>query len=228
MNDTLYETSPESPEPGVEGREGTPSVRRRNGVRPDIDERKVRSFQAYLEVLDTAEWLRRQLINQLDAFDLTVDGFRLLEMLYREGPITTEEFCKRRRCSRQGFDRLIKPLEAREWVKYEVFTREPAEWEQAHRPESLKDQPRRGRRTGRVSLTPEGKKFVHVVFPRHAKLVFAFMRALTMREQDTLTRVCRKLREGDVVKLLDEITMREEDERLEVEEVDEAEKVEEA
>ena len=121
-----------------------------------------------------------------------------------------KEFCKRRRCSRQAFDRLIKPLEERLWVKYEVFAREPVnEWEDAHLAKKLEGQPRRGRRMGRLSLTPEGKKFVHAIFPRHAKLVFAFMRALSMREQDTLIRVCRKLRDGNVVKLLDEMTMEE-------------------
>ncbi|MGH9574985.1 MAG: MarR family winged helix-turn-helix transcriptional regulator [Candidatus Acidiferrales bacterium] len=209
MNDTLYEGLPESVESETATEPAAPSVGRKTIVRSDIEERKVRSFRAYLEVLDTAEWLRRQLINQLDAFDLTIDGFRLLEILYREGPITTEEFCKRRRCSRQAFDRLIKPLEERTWVKYEVFARDPVEWEGAHLAKELEGQPRRGRRMGRVSLTPDGEKFVHAIFPRHAKLVFAFMRALSMREQDTLIRVCRKLRDGDVVKLLDEMTMEE-------------------
>lgn len=211
MDDTLYQDLPEPVEPETASEPAVPSGGRKTVVRSDIEQRKVRSFRAYLEVLDTAEWLRRQLINQLDAFDLTVDGFRLLEILYREGPITTEEFCKRRRCSRQAFDRLIKPLEERLWVKYEVFAREPVnEWEDAHLAKRLEGQPRRGRRMGRLSLTLEGKKFVHAIFPRHAKLVFAFMRALSMREQNTLIRVCRKLRDGDVVKLLDEITMEEE------------------
>ena len=209
MSDTLYEDLPKSVESEAAIESTIASSGRKGMVRSDIGQRKVRSFRAYLEVLDTAEWLRRQLINQLDAFDLTIDGFRLLEILYQEGPITTEEFCKRRRCSRQGFDRLIKPLEERMWVKYEVFAREPVEWEGSHLAKRLEGQPRRGRRMGRVSLTPEGKKFVHAIFPRHAKLVFAFMRALSMREQDTLIRVCRKLRDGDVVKLLDEMTMEE-------------------
>ena len=210
MNDTFYEGMPESVEADPATEPAVPSAGRKSLVRSDIEERKVRSFRAYQEVLDTAEWLRRQLVNQLDAFDVTIDGFRLLEILYREGPITTEEFCRRRRCSRQAFDRLIKPLEERLWVKYEVFAREPVnEWEDAHLAKRLEGQSRRGRRMGRVSLTPDGEKFVHAIFPRHAKLVFAFMRALSMREQDTLIRVCRKLRDGDVVKLLDEMTMEE-------------------
>lgn len=65
--------------------------------------------------------LRRQFAEQLDAFDLTIDRFRLMEILYREGPITTEEFCKRRRCRRQSLEVLLKPLEERGWVQFEVI-----------------------------------------------------------------------------------------------------------
>jgi DNA-binding MarR family transcriptional regulator len=198
VNGDVNEALPEVEAPQPEGTaskgesgEGDRVIR----LRSTIEDRKLRSFDAYLEVLDTAEWLRRQLIGQLEAFDLTIDGFRLMDMLYREGPIMTEEFCKRRRCSRQSFDALIDPLEEREWVKFEVIRLEPLEFEQTHLAERLRDQPRSGRRMGRVSLTPAGKNFMYVVFPRHSKLVFGFMRALTMREVDTLGRVCRKLRE---------------------------------
>ena len=179
----------------------------RGKVQPDIEERKLRSFRAYLEILDTAEWLRRQFAEQLEAFDLTIDGFRLLEILYRDGPITTEEFCKRRRCRRQALDKLLKPLEERGWAQFEVIELAPADVEFTQLAKRVRDLPRRGRRMGRVRLTEDGRKFMRVVFPRHAKLVFAFMRALDMREQETISKACRKLREGDVIKMLDEITM---------------------
>src|SRR5690348_1330854 len=73
-------------------------IGRQGQFHPNVEERKLRSFRVYLDLLDTAEWLRRQFVEQLEAFDLTIDGFRLLDVLYREGPITTEEFCQRRRC----------------------------------------------------------------------------------------------------------------------------------
>ena len=193
-------------EPGAE-EAVTVAAETRIKVQPDLEERKLRSFRAYLDLLDTAEWLRRQFAEQLEAFDLTIDGFRLLDTLYREGAITTEEFCKKRRCRRQSFDALIKPLEARGWVQYEVIELAPADIDFAQLAKRVRNLPRRGRRMGRVSLTESGEKFMHVVFPRHVKLVFAFMRALEMREQESLSRACRKLREGDVVKMLDEITL---------------------
>lgn len=179
-------------------------------TQPNIEERKQRSFRVYLEVLDTAEWLRRQFAMQLESFDLTIDGLRLLEILHREGSVTTEEFCKRRRCRRQSLDALLKPLKEREWVRYEVIELEPTEIAFTDLPKKMREHPRRGRRMGRVTLTEGGLKFMHVVLPRHAKLVFAFMKALSMKEQETLGRACRKLREGDVVKMLDEIMTEEE------------------
>jgi DNA-binding MarR family transcriptional regulator len=57
-------------------------------------------------------------------------------------------------------------------------------------------------------LTAEGKKFVGTVFPKHAKVVKSLMRVLDGREQQTLSRLLQKLREGDIVKYVQEIRMK--------------------
>jgi|ERR1700683_1981164 hypothetical protein len=44
----------------------------------------LRAFGAYLELMDTAEMIRDPLRGQLWGFDLTIRGFRLLEILYRQ------------------------------------------------------------------------------------------------------------------------------------------------
>ena len=207
MNGDLNKASPGVAELTADGQASPPRISRQGQFHPSVEERKLRSFRAYLDLLDTAEWLRRQFAEQLEAFDLTIDGFRLLDILYREGAITTEGFCKRRRCRRQSFDKLIEPLRARGWIQHEVIELEPTEVEMTRLAKRVRERPRRGRKMGRVSLTEAGEKFMHVVFPRHVKLVFAFFRALEMREQESLSRTCRKLREGDVVKMIDEITL---------------------
>lgn len=43
--------------------------------------------RAYLDVLDTAQWLRDWLRGQLAGFELDLLGLRVLEMLYRDGPM---------------------------------------------------------------------------------------------------------------------------------------------
>jgi hypothetical protein len=62
-----------------------------------------------------------------------------------------------------------------------------------------------------VGLTAVRKKFFREVLPRHSKLVKSLFRALDSREQMSLSRMCRKLREGDVVKFYREITHEDEE-----------------
>jgi hypothetical protein len=66
-----------------------------------------------------------------------------------------------------------------------------------------------GHAVGILMLTAQGTKFVGTVFPKHAKVVKSLMRVLDGREQQTLSRLLQKLREGDVVKFAREIRMRE-------------------
>jgi MarR family transcriptional regulator, temperature-dependent positive regulator of motility len=65
----------------------------------------------------------------------------------------------------------------------------------------------RDRRSVAVGLTDEGRKLAEEISPVQARIVRAKMLALTWREQETVARLCRKLREGDAVKFLKEMTM---------------------
>ncbi len=56
--------------------------------RPTQKEKTQRAFRAYLDLMDTADWLKSELRAPLEAFDLTMPGFRLLEMLYK--PLNTQ------------------------------------------------------------------------------------------------------------------------------------------
>lgn len=56
-----------------------------------------------------------------------------------------------------------------------------------------------------LRLTPLGEKFLAHVFPRHAKVVRALMRALTSKEQQILSRICRKLTQGHILKFMSEV-----------------------
>jgi DNA-binding MarR family transcriptional regulator len=76
----------------------------------------------------------------------------------------------------------------------------------------MKGRARKGRRIGIVRLTPLGEKLIGSVLPKQAKVVKALMRALHGREQQTLSRLCTKLRKGDVLKFISEITHEDVDE----------------
>lgn len=165
----------------------------------------LRAFRAYVDLLDTAEWFREQLRGPLEAFDLTMGGFRLLELLYREGPMSMRDVVEKRRDNRQNLSVIIARLQEYGWVRWEVSILPPAKIEEQRLPIARRGRPRRGRRAGIVRLTPRGEKFIGKVFPKHAVVVKARMRVLDGREQETLSRLCRKLREGDLLKFLKEM-----------------------
>jgi DNA-binding MarR family transcriptional regulator len=77
----------------------------------------LRAFGAYLDLLDTAEMMRNELRGQLDGFGLTLRKFRLMEILYREGPTTMVIVAEKLLCSRQNLEFISKPLEERGWVR---------------------------------------------------------------------------------------------------------------
>lgn len=172
---------------------------------PTQREKTQRAFRAYLDLIDTADWLKAELRGQLESFDVTMGGFRLLEMLYSEGAMTLPVAARRRACTRQNLGFVIKALEERGWVGQGVRRLPAAEVKESRLSKVRRGVQREGTRVTVIGLTARGKKFVGTALPRHAKVVKALMRALDGREQESLSRMCRKLREGDIMKFVSEI-----------------------
>lgn len=187
-----------------------------------IDEKTQQAFQAYLELLDTGNWIRFQVEEQLGRFDLNVEEFRFLELLHREGPMTTTAIAERRWSRRQSVLGMASRLEESGWIVQEATRLPAAEIDENRLMKSLRGRPRLGRKAVRIRLTKEGERLMRRVIPRHAKLVYALMLAVSVYQVDALAETCRKLREGNIVKLLNEITMRDEEECLDAKETKEA------
>lgn len=179
---------------------------------PSQKEKTVRAFQAFLNVMDTADWFRNELRGPLESFDLSMPGFRVLEMLYREGALTVPDVARRRLCTRQNIYFVIAELEKRGWVRQMVVKVPAAAIRESRIAKLRRGIQRDGPRVAVVGLTKKGKEFVGTVVPRHVKVVKALMRALDGREQESLSKMCEKLREGDVVKFVREIQMQDEEE----------------
>ena len=162
------------------------------------EQRRGMAFQAFLEILETADWIRQELRPQMEMFDVSIDGLRFLEMLHSSGRVTIREAAEKRHCTKQSVAKLVETFRGRGWVEYEV--------ERVMPEDEPEDERRPARRTGwrvaYIRLSDEGKKFLRSVLPRNMKLVLAFMRALEWREQETLIRTCRKLRDGDILGFL--------------------------
>jgi DNA-binding MarR family transcriptional regulator len=174
-------------------------------------EKTQRAIQAYMDLIDTAEWLKGELRAPLESFDLTMGEFRLLDLLHREGALTVSDAARRRKAKRQNMKAMIKHLEGRGWVRREIVALPPVGFAESHRAKSKRGEERDGRQMGVVGLTGSGKKFIRDVLPSHSKLVRSLMCVLDSREQLALSRTCRKLRAGDVLKFLKEIRMEDEE-----------------
>jgi DNA-binding MarR family transcriptional regulator len=186
----------------------------------------VRAFDAYLDLIDAADWIRDEMSRQLNSWDLTFMQFRVLESIYRHGPQYQQAISHRFRCSRQSVQCVIQALERSGCIRRAPsYLPAVPSGEASHRRAQglLKrdelDAPvrktvrvarggeRRGRKIVLLRLTPEGKDLIAHVFPKHAKVVKSHMRVLDGREQVTLSRLCRKLWKGDIIKFVREITM---------------------
>jgi hypothetical protein len=172
-------------------------------------EKTERAFQAYLDLLDAAEWFKSQMRAPLEAFDLTMEGFRLLVLFYHEGALPVGELARRRGCSRQNLDTLLARLEAHRWVGRALVTLPPAEIAESRLPVARRGTQRKGQKIAVVGLTKLGKRFIGEVLPRHSKMVKALMRAISGRQQRFLSKICRQLRAGDIVRFVREIRMEE-------------------
>lgn len=180
------------------------SDRTRTG-RPTQKARKLRAFRVYLDLLETAEAVRRVLEGQMATFGMTLEEFRFLEMLYRGGTMTTSEATKQRACSRQNIARVADALAERGLVERMVRELPLADLEERKIPLKRRGLPRRGKRVSEIRLTSAGENFVGHALPRHMKMVLAVLRTLNWHEQETLSRICGKLRDWDVFKLLQEL-----------------------
>jgi MarR family 2-MHQ and catechol resistance regulon transcriptional repressor len=172
--------------------------------RIDARGKTLRAFRAYLDLLATADWIRTEMRGQLESFDVTLAGFRVLEMLYREGPTYMSAASKKLECNHQNLHVIVRVLEDRGFVKRKMETLPLVDNRRNRALKAQGDEGQRGRRVARMRLTRAGRKFIGNLFPRHAKVVKALMRALDGREQETLSKLCRKLREGDDWKYLRE------------------------
>jgi DNA-binding MarR family transcriptional regulator len=182
-------------------------------LNPRMQKQKTeRAFRTCTVLIDTAEWMKSELRGPLDLFDLTMREFRLLELLYREGALPVVDIAAKLQARPNNVRRLNARLAGCGWVRLVSVTLPPVDFGRSHLAKSEREKPRNGRRISVVGLTKTGKKFMKDVLPRHSKLVKAFMRALKGREQTTLVRICEKLREGDVLKFVRELTWEDEGE----------------
>ena len=163
-----------------------------------------RAFRAYVDLMDTADWLRQEMSGQLWRWDLSLLQFRVLETLYNEGPQHQQELSRKFRCSKQNVASVLKRLKNNGWIRRESASLPRTSETNWVNPKAKKERAAGGRRVVNVMLSPEGQRIFPDTFRKHSKVVKARMRALEGREQHTLSRLCKKLRQGDILRFVQE------------------------
>lgn len=188
---------------------------------PPKSEKPLRAFRVYIELMETTAWLRTWMQGPFEQFDLTPLSFRILMLLYEEGPTRMVEVARRMRFRRPNLDKALRRLEERGWVRRLMVTLPKAKRPQKRSETRLLRTARRRWGVGVVTLTPEGEKFIASAFPQQAKVLKALMRALHGREQQLLVEIW-KLRAGAILKFMSEISTVDEWERDAYQEIDAA------
>src|SRR5690348_18491024 len=82
-------------------------------------EKSERAFQAYLDLLDAAEYMRARVYDQLTDHGLTIRGVRVLELLNTQGPMLLMVIAQKCQWKRQNLDVIVKGLADEGWVRSE-------------------------------------------------------------------------------------------------------------
>lgn len=141
-----------------------------------------RALDTLVKLSRAVESLAVPLNQALDAEGLTPGQLAVLEALFHLGPLTQNVLASKLLRSAPNITTVLSNLERDGYVKRTLLEND--------------------RRSRRVSLTPEGRRLIARVFPKHARRVAALMSVLDADEQETLAALCRKLgravSQGDV------------------------------
>lgn len=154
-----------------------------------------RALDAYSNLVEATESLMGTLQGQLESFGLTMSRFRVLITLFHNGPMVQGALVGEALRGDSGNGALVlKNLE-----RDGLIRRAPHETD---------------RRKIVIHLTPDGKSLMVKIYPSHAKVIRAQMSALLSREQELLSRLCAKLRTGNPVRFVQELTAVDDDEEI--------------
>lgn len=154
------------------------------------NKRDTAALNAYINLVRAGDTVLGRLGAQLAQKGLTLGQFGALETLLHLGPMCQRELGEKLLRTGGNVTYVIRHLERRGWVQ---------------RTRVKNDQ-----RKMLVRLTAAGRKVIERIFPEHVKAVAREFGRLSLEEQETLRRLCRKLGRGeagttDIAKELEQI-----------------------
>jgi MarR family 2-MHQ and catechol resistance regulon transcriptional repressor len=134
---------------------------------------EVEALSAFINLMRASESVASSMQQDIDQNKITPSQFGILETLLHLGPLYQGELATKLLRATGSITSVVEGLEKKGLV---LRTRETHD-----------------KRFVRVTLTPEGKKVIEHVFPKHVRAVVQTFGALTLEEQRELRRLCGKL-----------------------------------
>lgn len=134
---------------------------------------EVRALNTYIKLVRATDSVSSRIHRHLDASNLTITQFGVLEALLHLGPLYQRDLAFKLLKSGGNITLVIDNLEKRELVK--------------------RDRETQDRRCIKVSLTEKGQQLISQIFPYHVAAIMDEMSILTPSEQEELARLCRRL-----------------------------------
>ncbi len=139
-----------------------------NGTRDEI-----RTIDAYIKLQRSADATAARATRHLASAGLTFSQYGVLDILFHLGPLPLGQIAEKILKSEGNMTTVVDNLERRGLVRRERNERD--------------------RRVVTVSLTEAGQHTIEEILPRHIQAIVKEMSILTPDEQETLSRLCRKV-----------------------------------
>lgn len=131
------------------------------------------ALDTFVKLIRAAEMVSSRVHHHLEAVNLTISQFGVLEALLHLGPMCQKELAKKILKSGGNLTLVIDNLEKRSLVR--------------------RDRDPHDRRILMVTLTESGEQLIRDVFPRHVAAVVQDLEILDPHEQKELGELCRRL-----------------------------------
>jgi len=137
---------------------------------------EIRALNAFINLIRASSSLEVRINRHLQEVPLTPGQFGVLEVLFHCGSLCQSDLGGKLLTSGPNITLVVDNLEKRGL---------------AQRERSKED-----RRFVSVKLTDQGRALVQKIFPKHARIIAEQFTVLSVRDQEELRRLCRKLGKG--------------------------------
>src|ERR1700734_4178809 len=136
----------------------------------------VRALSAFINLVRASDSTIAKVSAHLEELGVTNGQFAVLEALLHLGPMCQHTLGQKLLRSGGNVTLVVDNLERHGWVR--------------------RERQKEDRRKTLIRLTAEGRRVIDAAFPPHVKVVTKEFGRLTLADQETLRRLCRKLGRG--------------------------------